>query len=123
MRETKSFRLLSDETKMRVLNLLLERECCVCEVMQALNISQSKASRGLTSLHDAGFLKMRKNGLWSLYSLDEKGIKSFQSRLVEAVREAMKENKIAAEDRKRLRQSKRLGTVCSREKQPEPSVS
>ena len=123
MRETKSFRLLSDETKMRVLNLLLERECCVCEVMQALNISQSKASRGLTSLHDAGFLKMRKNGLWSLYSLDEKGIKSFQSKLVEAVREAMKENKIAAEDQKRLRQSKRLGTVCSRDKQPEPSVS
>jgi len=57
MRETKAFRVLSDETKMRVLNLLLERECCVCEVMQALEISQSKASRGLTTLHDAGFLK------------------------------------------------------------------
>ncbi len=34
MKETKAFRVLSDETKMRVLNLLLERECCVCEVAQ-----------------------------------------------------------------------------------------
>jgi DNA-binding transcriptional ArsR family regulator len=27
---------LSDETRLRILHLLLERECCVCEVMQAL---------------------------------------------------------------------------------------
>jgi ArsR family transcriptional regulator len=74
MRETvKAFKVLSDETKLRILNLLLERECCVCEVMQALEISQSKASRGLTALYDAGFLKMRKNGLWSLYSIEREG--------------------------------------------------
>jgi ArsR family transcriptional regulator len=71
MKETKAFRVLSDETKMRALNLLLERECCVCEVIQALEISQSKASRALTALHDTGFLKMRREGLWSLYSIDE----------------------------------------------------
>ena len=56
------FKALSDETRLRVLNLLLERECCVCEVMQALNISQSRASRALKSLHDAGILKLEKEG-------------------------------------------------------------
>ena len=63
MKDTaKAFKVLSDETRLRVLNLLLERECCVCEVMQALEISQSRASRSLTALNDAGFLKQRKEG-------------------------------------------------------------
>ena len=49
MREAiKAFKVLSDDTRLRALNLILERECCVCEVMQALNISQSKASRDLS---------------------------------------------------------------------------
>ncbi|MFB0557256.1 MAG: ArsR/SmtB family transcription factor [Dehalococcoidia bacterium] len=31
----KVFRALSDETRIRILKVLLERECCVCEIMQA----------------------------------------------------------------------------------------
>ena len=61
---------LSDETRLRILNLLLERECCVCEVMQVLEISQTRASRNLNILLDAGFLKVRKEGLWAYYSID-----------------------------------------------------
>ena len=110
MRDTvKAFKVLSDETKLRILNLLLERECCVCEVMQALVISQSKASRGLTALYDAGFLKMRKDGLWSLYSIDNEGIQVYQSQLIEAVKEALKNSKIADEDRERLSKAERVG--------------
>ena len=112
MRETKAFKVLSDETKMRILNLILEKECCVCEVMQALEIAQSKASRGLIALHDAGFLKMRREGLWSLYSLDREGIEGYRSQLIEAVREALKDNNIAALDQERLKKVERVGTRC-----------
>ncbi len=112
MRETKAFKVLSDETKMRILNLLLERECCVCEVMQSLEIPQSRASRGLIALHDAGFLKLRKERLWSLYSLDEEGIRGYRSRLVEAVREALKDSKAAALDKERLKKAERVGARC-----------
>lgn len=115
MRETvKAFKVLSDETKLRILNLLLERECCVCEVMQALEISQSRASRGLTALYDVGFLKMRKDGLWSLYSIDKEGIPVYQSQLIEAVKEAQKDNKIAALDKERLKKAERVGAGCGR---------
>ncbi len=115
MRETiKAFKVLSDETKLRILNLLLERECCVCEVMQALEISQSKSSRGLTALYDTGFLKMRKDGLWSLYSIDKEGIQVYQSQLLEAVKEALKNNKIAALDKERLSKAERVGARCVR---------
>jgi len=110
----KAIKALSDETRLRILNLLLERECCVCEVMQALDISQTRASRNLSALYDAGFLKLRKDGLWSLYSIDEEGMKPYFSNLVEAARKGLEDNKLVAEDRKRLRKAKRVGPGCVR---------
>ncbi|NWF77956.1 MAG: winged helix-turn-helix transcriptional regulator [Chloroflexi bacterium] len=105
----KAFKALADDTKIRIINLLLERECCVCEVMQVLDISQSKASRHLSSLYDAGFLRLRKDGLWSLYSLDKEGMRDYMSLLVEAVTGGLRGNKVAEQDRERLRNAERLG--------------
>jgi len=110
----KSFKVLSDETRLRVINLLLERECCVCEVMQALEISQSKASRGLTSLYDAGFLKLKKDGLWSLYSIDRENIADYQSKMVDAVQQALMKNEVAVLDKVRLEKARRVGAGCLR---------
>jgi ArsR family transcriptional regulator len=113
MRElVKAFKALSDETRLRILNLLLERECCVCEVMQALNISQPRASRNLSALYDAGLLKLRREGLWALYSIDREGLKEHYTDLVEAVRKALEGNETALQDRQRLRSAKRIGPGC-----------
>jgi ArsR family transcriptional regulator len=116
MREVvKAFKALSDETRLRILNLLLERECCVCEVMQALEISQTRASRNLSVLYNAGFLKLRKDGLWSLYSIDEEGMREYFPDLVEAVRKALEGNEAVALDRERLRKAERVGPGCARQ--------
>ena len=113
MRElVKAFKALSDETRLRILNLLLERECCVCEVMQALDISQPRASRNLSALYDAGLLKLRREGLWALYSIDREGLKEYYTDLVEAVRKALEGNKTAMQDRQRLRKARRIGPGC-----------
>jgi ArsR family transcriptional regulator len=115
MRElTKALKVLSDETRLRILNLLLERECCVCEVMQVLNISQTRASRNLSALYDAGFLKLRKDGVWSLYSIDEEGMKEYLSDLVKAVKKGLESNKVVAHDIERLKKAERVGpaSVC-----------
>jgi ArsR family transcriptional regulator len=109
----KASKALSDETRLRILNLLLERECCVCEVMQALQISQTRASRNLSALHDAGFLRLRKDGLWSLYSIDEDGMDEYMIGLVESVRKALVGNKLAAMDRERLKKAERVGPGCA----------
>ena len=115
MRElVKAFKALSDETRLRILNLLLERECCVCEVMQALDISQTRASRNLSALYDAGFLKLRKDGLWSLYSIDREGMGEHFSDLVEAVRKALEGSEAVALDRERLKKAERIGPGCGR---------
>lgn len=113
----KSFKALSDETRLRILNLLLERECCVCEVMQALDISQSRASRNLSVLYNAGFLKLRKDGLWSLYSIDKEGLQEYFPELVGVVGKALKTNKVTVMDRERLQKAERVGPGCVRRMQ------
>jgi ArsR family transcriptional regulator len=113
MRElVKIYKALSDESRLRVLNLLLERECCVCEVMQALEISQSKASRILSALYDVGFLKLRKEGLWSLYSIDWDGMSTHLRDILKANRKAFKGNKQMEVDRENLKKAERVGPGC-----------
>jgi len=108
----KAFKALSDETRLRILNVLLQRECCVCEVMQALDISQTRASRNLATLRDAGFLKLRKEGLWSLYSINKKDMKEYLSDMVKAAGKALKDNNLMELDRERLKKAERVGPGC-----------
>jgi ArsR family transcriptional regulator len=113
---TRAIKALSDETRLRILNLLLERECCVCEVMQALGISETRASRNLRILYDAGLLKLRKEGLWSLYSINQADAPEYFAELVKAVKEALAGNQQASQDRERLRMAERIGPTCVRQK-------
>ena len=108
----KAAKALSDETRLRIVNLLLERECCVCEVMQALDITQTRASRNLSALHDAGFLTLKKEGTWALYSINNVSEEDYHSALLEAAKKALKNNKLLQDDRKRLRKAKRVGPGC-----------
>jgi ArsR family transcriptional regulator len=110
----KSFKALSDETRVRILKLLLERECCVCEVMQALDISQTRASRNLGLLQDAGFVKSRRDGLWVVYSINEQGMGRYSTSLLDILRKSLDDNDIIAQDRERLKQAVRVGPGCVR---------
>ena len=109
----KAFKALSDETRLRMLNVLMERECCVCEVMQALQISQARASRNLSALYDAGFLKLRRDGLWALYSIDREALQEHYEQLIEAVDKALAGNELAVADRRRLKNAERVGPGCA----------
>jgi len=84
--------------------------------MQALDISQTRASRNLGVLYDAGFLKLRKDGLWSLYSIDEERMKEHFSELIEAVTKGLEGNGVAALDREQLKKAERVGPGCVQQK-------
>ncbi len=105
----KVFKTLSDDTRLRILNLLTQRECCVCEVMQALQISQARASRNLSALYDAGFLKLRREGLWALYSIDREGLADYYQKMIDAVKKGLEGNEIASQDKIRLKNAERIG--------------
>ena len=120
MRElAKAFKALSDETRLRILNLLLERECCVCEVMQALGISQSRSSRNLGILQDAGFLKAKRDGFWTVYYIDWEAANHYAAALAKLIKDSTVSNEILEKDRERLKHAKRVGPGCSKGNRPQ----
>ncbi len=105
----KALKALSDETRLRIMRVLLERECCVCEIMQALDISQSRASRNLGILQDAGFLKARREGLWIVYSVDWQTANRYATSLAKLVKGSPVSNEVLAKDKVRLSRAVRVG--------------
>ena len=100
MKETlELFKALADETRLRIINLLYERELCVCDVMAVLEISQSKASRHLICLKHAGLLSDRREAQWMHYSI----IPGKESALLEyLVKERLRKSERCREDLKLL---------------------
>ena len=105
----KAIKALSDETRLRILKVLLEKECCVCEIMQALDISQSRASRNLGILESAGFLQSRRDGAWIVYSVDWDTANNYAASLAKMLRESPISNEVLSQDRDRLSCAKRVG--------------
>ena len=68
---TDIFKALSDETRLRILSLLLNGEMCVCEIEDCLGLTQSNASRHLTALKNAGILSSSKQAQWAYYRLND----------------------------------------------------
>jgi ArsR family transcriptional regulator len=69
--ETDVFKALSDNTRLRVLNLFLAANgsLCVCEIVDALKLPQYNISKQLTVLRQAGIVEVEKRGLWGYYHL------------------------------------------------------
>ncbi len=64
-----TLKALSDETRLRIVSLLYVKELCVCDIMETLKITQTKASRHLTYLKNAGMVSDRKHAQWVYYSI------------------------------------------------------
>ncbi len=95
------FKALADETRLRILNLLVQGELCVCDIMAVLGIGQSKASRHLACLRHVGLVNDRRNGVWMSYSLARpSGVT--HGRILQWLAEATTEFPQAAADRKAL---------------------
>jgi ArsR family transcriptional regulator len=65
------FKALSEESRLRILAMILDREMCVCEIEVCLNMTQSNASRHLTILKKCGILESYKIAQWAYYRIDE----------------------------------------------------
>jgi ArsR family transcriptional regulator, arsenate/arsenite/antimonite-responsive transcriptional repressor len=63
------FRALADPTRLRLLNLIGNREICVCYFVEILGVSQPKISRHLAYLRRAGIVTTRRDGKWMHYRL------------------------------------------------------
>ncbi|MCA0971678.1 metalloregulator ArsR/SmtB family transcription factor [Halobacillus litoralis] len=66
----RTLKLLGDNTRLTVMGLLKDSECCVCEFVEVLKMSQPSVSQHLRKLRDAGLVKERRKGQWIFYSLN-----------------------------------------------------
>ena len=64
------FHALSDPLRISVIELLRNKELCVCDLCDALEVSQSKLSFHLKTLREAGLVRSRQEGRWIYYSLN-----------------------------------------------------
>ena len=80
------FKALSDETRLTMLALLLQHgELCVCDFVEVLAITQSKASRHLRYLLNAGLVADRRDAAWVHYRIQEQPDHTARD-VIEAVR-------------------------------------
>lgn len=107
------FRALADETRLRILNLLVRGELCVCEFTGVLGIGQSKASRHLAYLRNAGLVIDRRDGAWMYYSLAQAD-GAIHRRILELLSEAQGEMPQAVADLRTLDDMRKRGELCIR---------
>src|SRR5262249_14163627 len=95
------FRALSDRTRLRLLNLIGEREVCVCFFVEILGTNQPKISRHLAYLRRAGIVTARREGKWMHYRINEPTDRTAR-RFLEEVREWLRSDEAMKRDRSRL---------------------
>jgi DNA-binding transcriptional ArsR family regulator len=67
----------ADPNRARILKMLEGGELCVCQIVAALNLSQSTVSKHLSLLHAAGLVEERKTGRWVHFRLGEEAINEY----------------------------------------------
>jgi ArsR family transcriptional regulator len=71
-KNSKFFRALSDEKRLRIVKLLREKEMCICELMICLDMTQPNLSHHIQILENAGVVNRKKKGKWVYCSLADK---------------------------------------------------
>lgn len=99
----KMFKALSDETRLRIYLLLLQDELCVCELVNILNIEQSRISHSVRILKEADLVVNRREGKWIIYAVNPE---TENNRIIQGLKDELK---LSKQDLKNI-------TRCKKEK-------
>jgi len=105
------FKALGDENRIRILNLLIRQELCVCEIETLLDMTQSNASRHLNKLKTSGVITSEKKSQWVYYRIDDKFIHE-NNLLYEFIKNKLVENTQLLKDTERLEKYKNSNFTC-----------
>ncbi len=106
------FKGLAEKSRLRIVNLLLQGELCVCDIQRILNMTQPSASRHLNYLKHAGLVMDRRDGLRVFYRLLEGGTPILRD-LYEFLRRAFSGENPFKADLELLRDSLARGACAS----------
>lgn len=109
---SKVFKALSDETRIRILKMLENRTLCVCEIQYVLKGSQPNVSHHLKTLHEAGLVESKKDGLWVSYRLPDKPESPLHAAALSMIRKSLSSDETVKKDRSVVAGVNRLELTC-----------
>ena len=115
------FKALAEESRIRIVNLLIKEELCVCEIETILDMSQSNASRHLNKLKDAGIVAIRKESQWVYYRISQRFIEENRN-LYAYLCDKMSACSAHAADAEKLSIYRKRGYTCGHIKQDRKTV-
>lgn len=123
MRELEQyFKALGDANRLRILNLLLHGELCVCDIQHVLESSQPNVSRHLAYLRSSGLVLDRRDGLRIFYRLADPK-QGTKKRLFEFLQDAYKNEPQLQKDTARLREAVKQGSCTVSDWRPYSAIS
>jgi ArsR family transcriptional regulator, arsenate/arsenite/antimonite-responsive transcriptional repressor len=111
------FKGLADQTRLRILNLLLHGELCVCDIQYVLASSQPNVSRHLTYLKNSGLVLDRREGPRMYYRLAQPS-ESLRKSLFAFLRDASGHSETLTEDSRKLKKAIKDGSCTISEWHP-----
>lgn len=97
---------LSDEKRVTMLELLTERDLCVCEFMEILGMTQSVVSHHLKTLKHAGLVLDHREGKWVFYTLNESVFNQYQHKIQNIL------TSVQPKEVRRAARNNSLETIC-----------
>ena len=104
------FKALAEESRLRILSLVLQNDMCVCEIEYCLKLKQSNISRHLSALKNSGLLDSYKQAQWVYYTVNKDFMKDHQNLWV-YLEEKLKELPSFQADHEGMRTCK-LENIC-----------
>lgn len=74
-----TLKVLGEETRLKIIDMLSCGEMCACDILEKLNISQSTLSYHMNLLNKSELVNARKEGLWMRYTLNAEKFNDLKS--------------------------------------------
>jgi ArsR family transcriptional regulator len=116
------FKALADSNRLRILNILLHGELCVCDIQYVLQTSQPNVSRHLSYLKNSGLVIDRRDGARIFYRLAGPTERN-KRRLFDFFLDASKDEKQLRSDKNRLKEAVAAGACTLSEWKPFSAVT
>jgi len=75
----KLFKVLGEPTRLKIIRLLAEKELCICDIEEIMNISQPRVSQHLKILKQAGIVNERKDAQKHICTLNKQALNQFMN--------------------------------------------
>ena len=109
--DSKLFKALSDNGRLRILKMLQQKSLCVCEITDIIQLATSTVSKHLSILRDAGFIIEQKDGKWVNYGVNSR---STDQRVIEILTKLdfwIEDSQVIEDDKQKVKSVDRM-IIC-----------